>query len=86
MAPSMMVATALAMSIDYSLFMLSRFKTEIKKPGATPVSAVTIMLQTSGQIVLVSGCTLCLCFTMMLVIPVRSIPHCRIIMKLACKS
>ena len=68
-APSMMLAVALAMSIDYSLFLLSRFQKEITA-GRSVDEAVVVMLGTSGKIVLVSGLTLLLCFTMMLVLPV----------------
>ena len=68
-APSMMLAVALAMSIDYSLFLLSRFQKEITA-GRSVDHAVVVMLGTSGKIVLVSGLTLLLCFTMMLVLPV----------------
>ena len=71
-APSLMVATSLAMSIDYSLFLLSRFTEEIKH-GRTPELAVEIMLGTSGHTVLVSGGTLALCFLGMLIAPIAMI-------------
>ena len=71
-APTMMVAVALAMSIDYSLFFLSRFQKEADAGRAVP-EAVTIALATSGKIILVSGLTLLLCFLMMLVLPVTLI-------------
>lgn len=68
-APALMVALALAMSIDYSLFLLTRFNDEVDN-GVRPADAVAIALNTSGRIVLVSGVTLLLCFLMMLVLPV----------------
>lgn len=71
-APSLMVAVALAMSIDYSLFLLTRFGKEIQAGRSVP-DAVAIMLSTSGRIVLVSGVTLLLCFLMMLCLPVSFI-------------
>ena len=71
-APSLMIAVALAMSIDYSLFMLSRFQLEADS-GRSGHEAVAIMLATSGKIVLVSGVTLLLCFLMMLCLPVNLI-------------
>jgi uncharacterized membrane protein YdfJ with MMPL/SSD domain len=71
-APSLMIAVDLAMSIDYSLFLLTRFGKEIKA-GRTVPEAVAIMLSTSGRIVLVSGTTLLLCFLMMLSLPVAFI-------------
>ena len=72
LAPSMMLAIAMAMSIDYSLFLLSRFQNETAA-GRSVVDAVVVMLATSGKIVLVSGGTLLLCFAMMLVLPVSLI-------------
>ena len=68
-APSLMIAVSLAMSIDYSLFLLSRFQSEVDD-GRDAGEAVTITLATSGKIVLVSGVTLLLCFLMMLSLPV----------------
>lgn len=63
-APSLMIAVALAMSIDYSLFLFTRFQKEVAV-GRSVDEAVTIMLATSGKIVVVSGMTLLLCFLMM---------------------
>eukprot|EP00933_Yihiella_yeosuensis_P040050 TRINITY_DN34284_c0_g1_i1.p1 TRINITY_DN34284_c0_g1~~TRINITY_DN34284_c0_g1_i1.p1 ORF type:complete len:964 (+),score=130.54 TRINITY_DN34284_c0_g1_i1:49-2892(+) len=71
-APSLMVAIALAMSIDYSLFLLTRFQQEVKD-GRRSTEAVEVMLATSGRIVLISGVTLLLCFLMMLTLPVQFI-------------
>jgi len=73
-SPSMMMAVALGMSIDYSLFLLTRFQKEVSN-GRSAVKAVTIMLGTSGKIVLVSGLTLLLCFLMMLVLPASFIAN-----------
>jgi len=70
--PGLMLPIALAMSIDYSLFMLSRFKLEVEN-GLPVIEAVIIMLQTAGQVVLVSGFTLCTCFFIMQYIPVALI-------------
>lgn len=66
----LMIAVALAMSIDYSLFMLTRFQ---KEANAGRPNAVEIMMKTSGKIVLVSGVTLLVCFLMMLSLPVQFI-------------
>ena len=68
----MMVATGLAMSIDYSLFILTRFGEE-KRAGASVKQALLVTLQTSGHTVFISGSTLCLCFLGMLLIPVSTI-------------
>jgi uncharacterized membrane protein YdfJ with MMPL/SSD domain len=59
--PALMMAVALAMSIDYSLFLLTRFQKELKA-GHSVREAVVTMLATSGRIVLVSGVILFLCF------------------------
>jgi uncharacterized membrane protein YdfJ with MMPL/SSD domain len=71
-APALMVASGLALSIDYSLFLLSRFGEEVRA-GASLEEALIITLQTSGHTVLISGSTLCLCFLGMLLIPVSTI-------------
>ena len=66
------VASALAMSIDYSLFLLSRFAEEVHA-GHGAARSVEIMLATSGHTVAVSGGTLVLCFLGMLLMPVHTI-------------
>ena len=71
-SPALMVAVALAMSIDYSLFLLTRFNAEVRD-GRDYRAAVQTMLETSGHTVLISGTTLCICFMAMLLIPVHSI-------------
>jgi uncharacterized membrane protein YdfJ with MMPL/SSD domain len=72
MAPAMMMAIALAMSIDYSLFILTRFQREVGN-GCSAEAALIITLRTSGRIVVVSGMTLFLCFLAMLCFPVSFI-------------
>lgn len=66
------MASALAMSIDYSLFLLSRFAEEVHA-GHGAARSVEIMLATSGHTVAVSGGTLVLCFLGMLLMPVHTI-------------
>ena len=68
-----MLACALAMSIDYSLFLLTRFREELVNRKRPYRAAVITMLETSGHTVLVSGITLTLCFFGMLLIPVSTI-------------
>ena len=63
--PPVMMSLIMAMSIDYALFLLSRFKEELNK-GATVRKAVEEMLRHSGKIVLSSGIILLLCFASML--------------------
>ena len=50
----------------------ARFNEEVKA-GQPVQEAVAVMLATQGHTVLVSGCTLCLCFLCMLLIPVSTI-------------
>mmetsp|Transcript_15963 Transcript_15963/g.50817 ORF Transcript_15963/g.50817 Transcript_15963/m.50817 type:complete len:997 (+) Transcript_15963:56-3046(+) len=71
-APALMVASGLALSIDYSLFLLTRFGEEVQA-GASLEEALVVTLQTSGHTVLISGSTLFLCFLGMLLIPVSTI-------------
>eukprot|EP00928_Gymnodinium_smaydae_P001552 TRINITY_DN10565_c0_g1_i1.p1 TRINITY_DN10565_c0_g1~~TRINITY_DN10565_c0_g1_i1.p1 ORF type:complete len:1067 (+),score=186.17 TRINITY_DN10565_c0_g1_i1:98-3202(+) len=66
--PAIMMAVILAMSIDYSLFLLTRFNEEVTD-GLPVRAAVVVMLGTSGRIVLLSGLTLLLCFTSLLIFP-----------------
>ncbi|EOD27993.1 hypothetical protein EMIHUDRAFT_366429, partial [Emiliania huxleyi CCMP1516] len=77
-APAMLVAVALAMSIDYSLFLLTRFNEERRRP-LSPLArnllgtSLEIALATQGHTIVVSGATLALCFTSMLVLPTSTI-------------
>jgi len=67
--PEMMVFLAMAMSIDYSFFLLSRFQEERQK-GACMKEAVVRSLLQSGGIVLVSGMVLTVCWLAMTFFPV----------------
>jgi hypothetical protein len=71
-----MMSIFLAVSIDYSLFLLSRFRQEVKAckvPDPAETNAihdiVTIVLKTSGKVVLASGTTLAVCFLGVLALP-----------------
>jgi uncharacterized membrane protein YdfJ with MMPL/SSD domain len=67
-APSLMLSTTIAMSIDYSLFLLSRFSEEVRL-RRPQFDAVQMMIHSSGHTVLVSGLTLALCFAGLLLFP-----------------
>eukprot|EP00052_Salpingoeca_macrocollata_P014159 m.110734 g.110734 ORF g.110734 m.110734 type:complete len:873 (+) comp19202_c0_seq2:701-3319(+) len=67
-APSLMASISVAVGVDYSLFLLSRYREELKR-GATPFDSVVSMLRYSGHTVLVSGCTLMVCFLGLLFFP-----------------
>lgn len=71
-APAMLVAVALAMSIDYSLFLLTRFNEE-RATGRTITQALEIAITTQGHTIIISGATLALCFTSMLMLPTSTI-------------
>ena len=66
--PSLMLSAGIATSIDYSLFLLSRFREEIER-GCHPTHAVSLMMGAAGHTVLVSGTTLALCFGGIAVLP-----------------
>eukprot|EP00928_Gymnodinium_smaydae_P023788 TRINITY_DN19490_c0_g1_i1.p1 TRINITY_DN19490_c0_g1~~TRINITY_DN19490_c0_g1_i1.p1 ORF type:complete len:872 (-),score=77.19 TRINITY_DN19490_c0_g1_i1:183-2798(-) len=67
--PPVMMSTLIAVSIDYALFLLTRFKEEIPYTS-TVDEAVHRMLSFSGHVVLTSGVILSLCFVSLLFIPV----------------
>ena len=62
----------LALSIDYALFLLTRFSEEIKG-GSSMSTAVREMLLHSGHTICGSGFTLALCFLVLLLFPVQMI-------------
>ena len=67
-APSVMMSLVIAMSIDYSLFLLSRYREEILK-GKNNSQAVRLMSEHAGHTILVSGLTLSICFAGMIFFP-----------------
>lgn len=60
-APSLVLSVILAMSIDYSLFLLSRYREQLFD-GATSEESVLEVINTAGYTCLVSGMTLATCF------------------------
>jgi trehalose monomycolate/heme transporter len=58
----------LGMAIDYSLFIVSRFREELAR-GQTPAEAVAATLSTAGRTVFVSGMTVALALASLLVFP-----------------
>ncbi len=65
------VVTVLGMglAVDYSLFVVSRFREELARPGATPGSAVVATLTTAGRTVLFSGLIVAVSMASLLVFP-----------------
>ena len=69
------MSVILALSIDYSLFVLSRYREElIKSSSTTPyILIIEKLLSSSGHIILVSGSTLTICFLCTLILPLSFI-------------
>jgi RND superfamily putative drug exporter len=68
-ALNMTTALGLALAIDYSLFIVSRYREELRN-GAAPDAAVRRTMQTAGRTVLFSALTVGLSLAAMLVFPV----------------
>ena len=68
--PSLMMSLCIAMSIDYSLFVLARFVEELDQ-GIRGPEVVLRVLRTSGKTVLVSGVTLMISFLGLLTFPLE---------------
>ena len=72
--PPFLIAVVLAMSIDYSLFLLSRFQKEMEQREVDgcydPSKSLSVAMATSGKIVAQAGITLCCCFCCLLMMPV----------------
>eukprot|EP01104_Vermistella_antarctica_P020541 TRINITY_DN8827_c0_g1_i1.p1 TRINITY_DN8827_c0_g1~~TRINITY_DN8827_c0_g1_i1.p1 ORF type:complete len:933 (-),score=199.36 TRINITY_DN8827_c0_g1_i1:20-2818(-) len=60
-APSLMSTILIAMSIDYSLFLFSRYREELLR-GRDVLPTVEIVMSFAGRTILVSGATLAVCF------------------------
>lgn len=71
-APTLMMSLVLALSIDYSLFMLVRYRTELTRTQDHFVSVV-LMLRYAGHTIAVSSMTLTVVFFGMLMFGVPSI-------------
>ena len=69
-ALNMVVGLGLGLSIDYSLFILSRYREELARsgPGLLPLQRT---LQTAGRTVLFSAMTVCVALASLLVFPQR---------------
>jgi len=67
--PSIMMSLSIAMSIDYSLFLISRCAEDVGL-GHSKHHAIVNMLEYAGHTILASGSTLCVCFLGLLLFPV----------------
>ena len=71
--PALMVSMMLAMCVDYSLFLLVRYRTELVHTNGHSGIAVLRMVRNAGGTIGVSGGTLVLCFLALLLFPLDSI-------------
>ena len=67
-APNLMMSVSIAMSVDYSLFFLSRWDEEIRA-GKAVLEATTITMYHTGHTIIVSGLTLAACAMGLMLIP-----------------
>lgn len=70
--PAIMMSIVIAMSIDYCLFLLTRFHEELAR-GRAPRAAAEAMLRHSGATILTSGAVLTVCLASLLAFPLRII-------------
>jgi len=71
-APAIMMSIEIAMNIDYSLFLLTRFHEELNN-GCTAIEAAEKMLRYSGETILKSGLVFTVCLSSLAVFPLRVI-------------
>lgn len=67
-AQNLAVAMGLALAIDYSLLLVSRYREEIAN-GADPQAAIRRTMQTAGRTVVFSAVTVALCLATMAIFP-----------------
>ena len=60
---------ALALGIDYALFMVMRFRSALRGPSADPVAAVAETMDTAGKAVLFSGLTVLVSLSAVMLVP-----------------
>jgi len=70
--PAIMMSLEIAMSIDYSLFLLTRFHEEVKR-GHPPYVAAEKMLRYSGETIVKSGLVFTVCLSSLMVVPLQVI-------------
>jgi RND superfamily putative drug exporter len=69
-AVNLVIALGLGLAIDYSLFIVSRYREEVARRGAGP-AAISRTLQTAGRTVLFSALTVAAALASLLVFPLR---------------
>ena len=68
LAPSTMVFLGIALAIDYSLFMLTRYMEEVQS-GASTERSLKSMMRQSGHVVMISASVLIICYVGVLFYP-----------------
>jgi len=71
--PSVMEAMVIALSIDYSLFLLTRYRFEVLHNGRRGTKAVREAIFFAGEVVFMSGLTLVSCFLGMTGFPTQTV-------------
>lgn len=69
-APAVTAFLIVALSFDYSLFILTRYREEMQLHGRTSFEALGLSVRHSGHVIMGSGSTLTLCFIGLLFIPI----------------
>jgi RND superfamily putative drug exporter len=70
-AVNLITATGLGLAIDYSLFMVSRFREELARKRTTPRQALRATMNTAGRTVFFSGLTVAGAMASLLIFPQR---------------
>ena len=83
-APSIMMFLSMALSIDYSMFLLSRFAME-RKRGSSVEDAVRAMLKFSAHVVLLSGTVLIICYQSIVIFPIAGMEVLSVIYVRVCR-
>jgi len=60
---------ALALGIDYALFVVMRFRSALRHPGADPIVAAAATMDTAGKAVLFSGLTVLVSLSAVMLVP-----------------
>nr|WP_067712962.1 MMPL family transporter [Nocardia yamanashiensis] len=64
---------ALALGIDYALFIVSRFRDAVRDGNVTPRTAVAVTMGTAGKAVVLSGLTVLVSLSAVLVVPAPAV-------------
>ena len=72
LVPSIILFLTMALSVDYSMFLISRFTAEIRK-GSTVQHAVREMIKYSAHVVVLSGLVLVICYLGVTFFPVAGL-------------